>query len=124
MFLKPVRHSTRAMTMVLRQVCGTNIGATILLARVLQVWIASEPGLDLRAREGAIYALALGSNYGAFTLTFSASLAGLLWRSILQQKGIRVRPRQFLMLNFPIAITAMTASSAVLLAQVYVTRGR
>ncbi|EED85293.1 predicted protein, partial [Postia placenta Mad-698-R] len=104
-------------------VCGTNIGATILLARVLQVWIASEPGLDLRAREGAIYALALGSNYGAFTLTFSASLAGLLWRSILQQKGIRVRPRQFLMLNFPIAITAMTASSAVLLAQVYVTRG-
>ncbi|OSX61707.1 hypothetical protein POSPLADRAFT_1046990 [Postia placenta MAD-698-R-SB12] len=105
-------------------VCGTNIGATILLARVLQVWIVSQPGLDRRAREGAIYALALGSNYGAFTLTFSASLAGLLWRSILQQKGIRVRPRQFLMLNLPIAITAMTASSAVLLAQVYVTRGR
>ncbi|EED82647.1 predicted protein, partial [Postia placenta Mad-698-R] len=101
-------------------VCGTNIGATILLARVLQVWIVSQPGLDRRAREGAIYALALGSNYGAFTLTFSASLAGLLWRSILQQKGIRVRPRQFLMLNLPIAITAMTASSAVLLAQVYV----
>lgn len=101
--------------------CGTNIGATILLARVLQLWIANDDGLDPRVRDGAIYALALGSNYGAFTLTFSASLAGLLWRRILWQKGIHVRPRQFLLLNLPIAITAMTTSSGILLAQVYIT---
>ncbi|TFY55949.1 hypothetical protein EVJ58_g7927 [Rhodofomes roseus] len=67
--------------------CGTNIGATILLARLLQIWIAAASPAD-RERFGAIYALALGSNFGAFTLTFSASLAGLLWRRILRQKGI------------------------------------
>ncbi|KAI0944080.1 hypothetical protein AcV7_001998 [Taiwanofungus camphoratus] len=104
-------------------VCGTNIGATILLARMIQLWISyhggSEP-LNPRTREGAIYALALGSNYGAFTLTFSASLAGLLWRRILHQKGIHVRPMQFLRLNLPIAFTAMSVSSAVLVAQIYI----
>ncbi|CCM02976.1 uncharacterized protein FIBRA_05091 [Fibroporia radiculosa] len=103
-------------------VCGTNIGATILLARVIQVWISGGTGesLNPRSREGAIYALALGSNYGAITLTFSASLAGLLWRRILQQKGIHVRPMQFLRINFLIALTAMLVSSAVLVGQVYV----
>ncbi|PCH35711.1 hypothetical protein WOLCODRAFT_80579 [Wolfiporia cocos MD-104 SS10] len=104
-------------------VCGTNIGATILLARVIQLWIMNTPedqSIDPRTRYGAIYALALGSNYGAFTLTFSASLAGLLWRRILQQKGIFIHPMHFLMLNLPISLTAMCVSSAILLAQTYV----
>lgn len=100
--------------------CGTNIGATILLARVLQDWMSSAPSIDPRTRDGAIFALAIGSNYGAFTLTFSASLAGLLWRQILRDKGIHVRPLQFLLLNAPIALVAMAASSAVLVGQVYV----
>ena len=69
---------------------------------------------------GSIYGLALGSNYGAFTLTFSASLAGLLWRQILRQKGIHVRARQFLVLNLPISFVAMLVASAVLVGQVYV----
>lgn len=105
------------------QICGTNIGATILLARVLQDWIASSSASSLnpRTHDGAIFALAIGSNYGAFTLTFSASLAGLLWRQILRDKGIHVRPLQFLLLNAPIALVAMLASSAVLVGQVYVT---
>lgn len=104
-------------------ICGTNIGATILLARVLQDWLASgaSGAHDPRTRDGAIFALAVGSNYGAFTLTFSASLAGLLWRQILRDKGIHVRPLQFLLLNAPIALVAMLASSAVLVGQVYVT---
>ncbi|KZT03924.1 uncharacterized protein LAESUDRAFT_744420 [Laetiporus sulphureus 93-53] len=105
-------------------VCGTNIGATILLARVIQLWASNDGPVDVRTKEGAIYALALGSNYGAFTLTFSASLAGLLWHRILQQKGIHVRPRQFLMLNLPISIIAMTCSAAILLAQIYVIHGQ
>ncbi|OCH93494.1 hypothetical protein OBBRIDRAFT_306268 [Obba rivulosa] len=104
-------------------VCGTNIGATIVLARVIQLWIASSHELDPRTRDGAIYALALGSNYGAFTLTFSASLAGLLWRQILRQKGIRVQSIQFLRLNLPVAFTAMLSSSAVLVGQLYVLYG-
>jgi len=105
---------------MLCNVCGTNIGATILLARVLQSWFAQNPSLDPRTHDGAIYALALGSNYGAFTLTFSASLAGLLWRQILRQKGIRVRARQFLTLNFPIAFVAMTASMSCLVGEMYI----
>lgn len=124
--VRPVHHRSYCLSLTIAiQFCGTNIGATILLARVLQLWTTDVTGgtLDPRARDGAIYALALGSNYGAFTLTFSASLAGLLWRRILRQKGIHVRPMQFLRLNLPIAITAMTVSSAVLLAQVYVTHG-
>ncbi len=44
----------------------------ILLARVLQLWAdAGDVDVDLRTRDGALYALALGSNFGAFTLTFS-----------------------------------------------------
>ncbi|KIP03230.1 hypothetical protein PHLGIDRAFT_497949 [Phlebiopsis gigantea 11061_1 CR5-6] len=105
---------------ILCNICGTNIGATILLARVLQVWLAATPDVAPRTRDGAVFALALGSNYGAFTLTFSASLAGLLWRQILREKGIHVRARQFLLLNVPIAAVAMAASSVVLVGQVYI----
>lgn len=109
------------------KVCGTNIGATILLARVLQVHFASlsqssasdkDPSRT-RAGLGAIYALALGSNYGAFTATFSASLAGLLWRDILRQKGIAVRQAQFATVNAPIVILAVTVGCAVLVGEVY-----
>ena len=106
-----------------RQVCGTNIGATILLARVIQIWQANEAP-NPRTVDGAIYALAFASNYGAYTLTFSASLAGLLWKRILLQKGIRVRPMQFLLLNLPISFTAMFASCVVLVGQLYVIYGR
>ncbi|KAL1945316.1 hypothetical protein VTO73DRAFT_2167 [Trametes versicolor] len=101
--------------------CGTNIGATILLARVLQLWLsAASPTPSPRERDGAVYALALGSNFGACTLTFSASLAGLLWRGILREKGVHVRARQFLALNLPISGVAMLVACAVLVGQVYV----
>ena len=46
--------------------------------------------LDPKERDAAIYSLAIGSNYGAFMFTICASLAGLLWRDILKQKGIHV----------------------------------
>ena len=80
----------------------------------------SNVSVDKRTRDGALFALALGSNYGAFTLTFSASLAGLLWKQILLQKGIHVRARQFLLLNLPVSFVAMLCSSAVLVGQVYI----
>ena len=73
----------------------------------------------MREREGAIYALALGSNYGAFTLSFSASLAGLLWRDILRQKGIHVRQMQFLRTNMPIVLVALVIGCATLLGEIY-----
>ncbi|KAG8931634.1 hypothetical protein FRC01_001031 [Tulasnella sp. 417] len=100
---------------------GTNIGATILLARVLQHWIdARQP--SSRSAKGAIYALALGSNYGAFSATFSASLAGLLWKQILNQKGIKVAQSQFAYQNLGINLVAMLAGCAVLIAQVYIVK--
>lgn len=104
---------------ILCNLFGTNIGATILLARVLQLWIeASHP--PPRIKDAAIFALALGSNYGAFTFSFPASLAGLLWKRLLFAKGIVVTMGQFAKLNLlPIAV-AMATSSAVLVGQVYI----
>ncbi|KAI0827691.1 hypothetical protein BC628DRAFT_1367947 [Trametes gibbosa] len=129
-----------ALSCLMCNFCGTNIGATILLARVLQLWLAptsttsaasfsagaspGAPAVDPRERDGALYALALGSNVGACTLTFSASLAGLLWRAILREKGVRVRAREFLLLNLPLSGVAMLVGCAVLVAQVYVEHGR
>lgn len=100
---------------------GTNIGATILLARVLQTWIdTAHSSPSPRIRDGSIFALALGSNYGAVTFSFSASLAGLLWRRLLLAKDIEVTLSQFAKLNFwPVAV-AMGVSSAVLVAEVYI----
>ena len=99
--------------------CGTNIGATILLARIIQLWSTNNV-VNPRALDGAIYALALGSNFGAFTLTLSASLAGLLWRGILRQKGIHVGLKQFLLINLPISFVAVLAGCGVLVAEMYI----
>ena len=104
------------------KICGTNIGTTILLARVLQSWLSSAASgeVDPKVRLGSIYALALGSNFGAYTFSFSASLAGLLWRDILRQKGIAVSQRQFAYFNLPIIAVAVLVSGAILIAQVHV----
>jgi hypothetical protein len=88
----------------LLQVCGTNIGTTILLARTLQLSLPSSDISDTSSASAphpspTIYALALGSNISAYTLSFSASLAGLLWVDILRQKGIRVPRSEFWRMN-------------------------
>jgi len=106
---------------ILCNICGTNIGATIFAARVLEVWIARMgDSIDPRQRDAAIYSLALASNYGAFTFAVCASLAGLLWREILRQKGIHVHQWQFCKLNLPLVVVSMVASCAVLIGEVYV----
>jgi Na+/H+ antiporter NhaD/arsenite permease-like protein len=69
-----------------------------------------------------VYAMALGVNYGAFSTTFSASLAGLLWRDILARKHIRVRSLDFARVNLPIIAIAMAVGSAVLVGEVYIAR--
>ncbi|KAF8841446.1 hypothetical protein BDN67DRAFT_949733 [Paxillus ammoniavirescens] len=75
---------------ILCNLSGTNIGATILLTKVVRA--ASLPPHTDRA---AAIALAVASNIGAVSFTFSASLAGLLWRAILKQKGIIVKQTEF-----------------------------
>lgn len=47
---------------------GTNIGATILLTRVIQQWIMKYSP-ESHVSKGAIYALALGSNFGGKSST-------------------------------------------------------
>ncbi|WWC85208.1 uncharacterized protein L201_000067 [Kwoniella dendrophila CBS 6074] len=86
---------------------GTNIGATILLARVLQYWGMTRT-VSERSLYGAVFTLAVGSNFGAYSFVFSASLAGLLWKSILAQKGIHIKLREFIKWNFwPICVTML-----------------
>ncbi|KAJ8488747.1 hypothetical protein ONZ45_g13835 [Pleurotus djamor] len=82
---------------------GTNIGATILLTKVIRA-AALPPHVD---RAGAI-ALAVASNIGAVSFTFSASLAGLLWKTILKQKSIQVSQMDFAKWN-ALPLLAMTA---------------
>jgi len=88
---------------LLCNVSGTNIGATILLTRVVQA--AELPPLSLRA---AAIALAVASNIGAVSFTFAASLTGLLWKGILDQKGIPLKQTTFAFWNL-LPITVMTA---------------
>ncbi|KAH9072769.1 hypothetical protein EDB83DRAFT_2358973 [Lactarius deliciosus] len=108
---------------LLCNICGTNIGTTILLARVVQEWQSSMEAVPTGVRYASVYGLAIGSNYGAFTLTFSASLAGMLWRDILRQKGIHVRGWQFAGLNAGTFLVASVASGAVLIGQTLVVHG-
>lgn len=94
---------------------GTNIGATILLTKIVNtaassyVPPSSGPEVDIKAflRSAAI-ALAVASNIGAVSFTFSASLAGLLWRQILSQKKIIVTQITFAKWNLG-PIVVMTA---------------
>ncbi|KAK8124303.1 uncharacterized protein PG998_000062 [Apiospora kogelbergensis] len=116
------------LTLHVTQFSGTNIGTTILLCRVIQTWqqIHLGPGstaLSDRTFWGAVYGMALGVNYGAFSSAFSASLAGLLWRDILAKKGIVLRRTEFLRVNVPIISVAMAVGLAVLIGEIYVIRG-
>ncbi|KAG6840306.1 hypothetical protein C0991_007631 [Blastosporella zonata] len=70
---------------LLCNLAGTNIGATILLTKVVR----AAPNFPSNSTRAAAIALAVASNIGAVSFTFSASLAGLLWHTILQQKGIK-----------------------------------
>ncbi len=67
--------------------------------------------------------MAVGVNYGAFSIALSASLAGLLWRDILARKHINVRRLDFARVNLPIIAIAMAVGLAVLVGQVYIVRG-
>lgn len=87
---------------ILCNLSGTNIGATILITKIMRA--AELP--DHTSRAGAI-ALAVASNIGAVSFTFSASLAGLLWRAILKQKGIHISQMTFAFWNM-LPILVMT----------------
>ena len=80
---------------ILCNVAGTNIGATILLTKVVH----AAPDFPASSARAAAIALAVASNIGAASFTFSASLSGLLWRSILASKGIQIKQSTFAFWN-------------------------
>jgi Na+/H+ antiporter NhaD/arsenite permease-like protein len=111
---------------VLSNFTGTNIGTTILLCRIIQAWqqIMASEGRTVSDRTfwGAIYSMALGVNYGAFSSLLCASLAGLLWHSILFSKGVIVRRREFFYVNAPIIAITMAVGCSVLIGEIFIMR--
>ena len=88
---------------ILCNISGTNIGATILLTKVVRA-----AALPTRSNRAAAIALAVASNIGAVSFTHSASLAGLLWTQALQQKGISISQWKFAYWN-SLPLLVMTA---------------
>ncbi|KAJ8074811.1 hypothetical protein PM082_019136 [Marasmius tenuissimus] len=101
--IHPVIWLVGVLGVVLCNIAGTNIGATILLTKVVR---AAE--FNHETTRAAGIALAVSSNIGAVSFTFSASLAGLLWKTILEQKGIKIRQGTFAKWNL-LPIIVMTA---------------
>jgi Na+/H+ antiporter NhaD/arsenite permease-like protein len=66
--------------------------------------------------------MAIGVNYGAFSISFGASLAGLLWRDSLYRKHIRVRRLDFARVNLPLIAFAMAVACTILVGEVYIVR--
>ena len=106
---------------------GTNIGATILLTKIVNtaastyVPLSSGPEVNINAflRSAAI-ALAVASNIGAVSFTFSASLAGLLWRQILSERGVLVRQKTFARWNLGPVVVMTVVGLAVVSAEMAV----
>lgn len=71
---------------------------------------------------GAVYSMAIGLNYGAYSSTFCASLAGLLWKDILEKKGVIVGRLEFFRVNLPIIAIGMGVGCAVLAGEIYIFR--
>ncbi|EFX06454.1 putative arsenite efflux transporter [Grosmannia clavigera kw1407] len=114
------------LSVILCNFAGTNIGTSILLSRVIQAWVEIHKSKNLpisdRTFWAAVYSMALGVNYGAFSAAFSASLAGLLWRDILARKHIRVPSLEFARVNLPIITISMIVGCTVLIAEIYIMR--
>ncbi|KAI9638459.1 uncharacterized protein MKK02DRAFT_22429 [Dioszegia hungarica] len=100
---------------------GTNIGATVLLSRVLQQWVSIRSGaVSNRQLYGSVFALAVGSNFGAYSFVFPASLAGLLWRHLLKQKDMVITRKQFAKWNWVSLIVTMIVGCLVVAGEVCV----
>jgi len=107
--------------------CGTNIGATVFLSQIIADWISDANArgqpVSSRLQIGSIYALALGTNFGAYSFTISASLAGLLWKNILKGNKVNridVRLRDFALLNVPSTLVAIAVSAVALFVEVVI----
>ena len=101
---------------------GTNIGATIILVEIMRdpIFMKSvHVTRDPRVMQAAIYSVAMGSNIGAFSYTFAGSLAGLLWRGLLADKGVVVSQWRFASVNLLPLLMQIVVSGAIVLGEVY-----
>jgi Na+/H+ antiporter NhaD/arsenite permease-like protein len=101
---------------------STNIGATIILVGIMHTSCAlHESGIerDGRVLLGAIYSVAIDSNTGACSYLVTGSLAGLLWRDLLADKGVHVSHLKFTLVNTTLLLMQITAASAIALGEVY-----
>ncbi|KAF9037771.1 hypothetical protein BJ165DRAFT_1502908 [Panaeolus papilionaceus] len=111
----PVIWVVGVMGIILCNIAGTNIGATILLTKIIHA--ADLPSHSARA--GAI-ALAVSSNIGAVSVTFSASLAGLLWKAILKQKNKEISLFDFAKWNVAPLLAMTVVGMAIVTAEMVV----
>ena len=98
------------MGVILCNISGTNIGATILLTQVVRA-----ADLPFDSKRAAGIALAVASNIGAVSFVFSASLAGLLWKGIIddQKPGNKITQRVFARWNVIPLVVMMGVGLAV-----------
>ncbi len=98
------------MGVILCNISGTNIGATILLTQIVRA-----ADLPPDSRRAAGIALAVASNIGAVSFVFSASLAGLLWKGIIddQKPGNKITQRAFAKWNTIPLVVMMSVGLAV-----------
>ncbi|KAL6055252.1 Arsenic transporter [Balamuthia mandrillaris] len=89
---------------------------SILFVKILQQSDLSESALS-----ASIYALIMGSNFGA-NLTLVGALAGIMWSSILGQKGITVSYFRFLKYGLMIMPPVILSACAVLVLEVYIAK--
>jgi Na+/H+ antiporter NhaD/arsenite permease-like protein len=98
-----------------------------LLSRIVQAWqeIHRINGIPIseRASWGTIYSLSPGLNYGAFSIAVSASLTGVMWRTVMKKEHLSVTVGEFARVNLPIIVAAMMIACSILVGQVYLVRG-
>jgi len=104
---------------------GTNIGSTILLTKVMQspAFLQGLPNNKDLILKAGMYSVAYGSNLGALGGTFAASLAGLLWLTILSHHGIHITRWQFALWCAVAVLPAVGAGLGVLLIQLLYFKG-
>ena len=101
---------------------GTNIGATIILVETLRdpaFQDSPTARADPKIMLAAIYAVAMGSNLGAFSYTFAGSLAGLLWKGLLADKGIQISQLKFAMINILPLVVQTTVACALIYGELH-----